>query len=307
MIKTKKVILPYIHPLPVRLKTISENEFLEVCIEDKYFYLSSIQGFHDLSLSEIDFKVKYFFSNYQPDFANIDYSLKFFNTINVQDNFLNSISGEALFHIESLLYGLRPEALVHQVLCNKLYDTQKSNEENAVSKCLKIKIRPDDASLKKTISLINEIHKINPTALFRLDGNRRFELIDLINFSTKLEKQLSAGAFLNIDYFEEPFKNFYDTYLFSKRSKIEIALDEAAALFLNSDLLETNSPMVIKPSFLGLSTVRNWLKTEIRQKRRVIISSSFEHPSIMPGLFFLADAADSSGSIEFHGLENYLA
>jgi hypothetical protein len=307
MIKTKKVILPYVHPLPVRLKTISENEFLEVCIDDKKFYLSSIRGFHNLSLDEIDYKIKYFFSNYQTDSSDIDYSMKFFNTLKNHDNFLSSISGEALFHIESLLYGLHPKAVVHPVLCNKLYDAQKSNEENATSKCLKIKIRSDEASLKKTISLINEIHKINPSALFRLDGNRRFELIDLINFSTKLEEQLSSSAFLNIDYFEEPFKIFYDTYLFSKRSKIKIALDEAAALFLNSDLLETNSPMVIKPSFLGLSTVRNWLKAEIRQKRRVIISSSFEHPSIMPGLIFLADASNSSGSIEFHGLENYLA
>lgn len=307
MIKTKKVILPYIHPLPVRLKTISENEFLEVCIEDKKFYLSSIQGFHDLSLSEIDYKIKYFFSSYQTNFSNIDYSQKFFSTLEVRDDFLNSISGEALFHIESLLYGLCPKAGVSQILCNKLYDAQKSNEENAASKCLKIKIRPDDASLKKTISLINEVHKINSSALFRLDGNRRFELIDLINFTSKLEDQLSPGAFLNIDYFEEPFKNFYDTYLFSKRSKIKIALDEAAALFLNSDLLETNSPMVIKPSFLGISPIRKWLKTEIRQKRRVIISSSFEHASVMPGLIFLASSADSNGVNEFHGLENYLA
>jgi hypothetical protein len=307
MLKTKKVILPYIHSLPVRLQTISENEFLEVSIEDKKFYLSSIQGFHDLSLSEIDYKIKYFFSNYQPDFSKIDYSVKFFNTINIQDDFLNSISGESLFHIESLLYGLHPKELASQILCNKLNDAQKSHEENAASNCLKVKIRPNKSSLKKAISLINEIHKINPSTLFRLDGNRSFELIDLINFSTKLEEQLSAGAFLKIDYFEEPFKNFYDTYLFSKRSKIKIALDEAAALFLNSDLLESNSPMVIKPSFLGLSTVRNWLKSEIRQKRRVIISSSFEHPSIMPGLFFLAEAANSSGSIEYHGLENYLA
>lgn len=153
--------------------------------------------------------------------------------------------------------------------------------------------------MHKTIQVINELYQLNPEMIYRLDGNKRFEIDELIAFEKTLKNNINDQAFLKIDYIEEPFKNFYDSFLFKKRSELTVAIDESFINYMSSsDLI---FPAVIKPSLIGISPVISWLRSH--EDNRAIISSSFEHPSVMLALSFIARQRPN----EFHGLENFLS
>ena len=296
---TNFIELSYKTSVPVRGRLISSNRFLKVNLLEKDYYLSSISGFHNSTLEEVNFKVLDFFTQYTLSFDEIDFTKRFFN-LTAEDSYLKSFSGEILFHIESLLLGIlrttHPQLFSKkEVLINQLYRSETPLENYKESKCLKIKINPRDAL--KTAVLLNELYEMNPNILTRLDGNRQFELEDMLYFEETLKEKIHASAFLKIDYIEEPFKIFYDSEAFLKRSDLSIAIDESFLFLMNVKL---NFPSVIKPSFIGLSPVMFWLRSH--KDQRAIISSSFEHPSILEGLFFLAQERPS----EFHGLENFI-
>lgn len=301
-IETSFTTLAYRSPVPVRGLIISENRFLKVRVLESDYYLSVLPGLHQASLEEINFKVKHFFSHYQLDFKNIDFSIKFFNLINTHDAFLDSIKEECLFNIEAILLGMlqktHPSLFSHDAIAmNLLYNDKDGTEFYLDADCIKIKINPNN--VQKTIQVINELYQLNPEMIYRLDGNKRFELSELIVFEQVLKEGISPSAFSKIDYIEEPFKNFYDTFLFKKRSELTVAIDESYKNYMPvSDLI---FPAVIKPSLIGISPVFSWLR--FHQDNRAIISSSFEHPSVLVGLTFLARQRPN----EFHGLENFLS
>lgn len=302
MIKTafETVTLPYKRPVPVRGKVISSNEFLKVTVLEKDYYVSVLPGFHESSLKELEYKIKRFFSEYHLDFSKIDFDKKFFNLLHTSDDFLSSLKAECLFNIEAILLGMirttHPDLYSHEeVLINDLYRPDADLSLYADSKCIKIKI---DKNLLATRNTLIELHQINPNVKFRLDGNRQFELPELLEFYQILKTHIPHSAFLNIDYIEEPLKNFYETYLFEKRSDITIAIDESFEQF--KDKADIPWPAVIKPSLLGISFVSFWLRNH--KNSRAIISSSFEHPTILQGLYFLAQKRPT----EYHGLSNFL-
>jgi hypothetical protein len=302
-IKTSYVELSYRNPVPVRKLLLSKNRFLKVTLLEKDYFLSTLAGFHESTLEEIALKVETFFSTYQLDFSNIDFGVKFFNLVPGSDSFLSSIQQEMLFHIESLLLGIvsttHPHLLPthYPVLINELYRPENGLEYYRESACLKIKITPHNTQLIS--ALINELYKINPALLYRLDGNRRFEIDELIEFEEILLENIPTDAFKRIDYIEEPFKNFYDTFLYEKRSRLKIAIDDSFPHYMNTSVLKNTA--VIKPSLLGISCVWNWLRSH--EEARAIISSSFEHPTILVSLEFLAKSRPE----EYHGLENFFS
>lgn len=296
--ETKK----YRSPVPVRGKIVDSNRFLKVHLLEQDFFISVLPGLHESTLEEINFKIKYFFSHYNLDFKFIDFGVKFFNLIHSNDAFLDSVKEETLFNIEAILLGLlkttHPHLFSHDsIAINLLYNDKDGPEFYLDADCIKIKIAP--GSVDHTIRVINDLYKLNPEMIYRLDGNRRFEFQELIDFEEALKKGVSSVAFSKIDYIEEPFKNFYDTFLFTKKSHLMIAIDESYKIYMgNKDL---DFPAVIKPSLIGISPVYSWLRLHV--ENRGIISSSFEHPSVMVGLQFLASLRPN----EFHGLENYLS
>lgn len=301
-IETSFTKFSYRSPLPVRGLTINYNRFLKVRILELEYYISVLPGLHQASLEEINFKVKIFFNSYKLNFDNINFDTKFFNLIHIQDTFLESIKDECLFNIEAILLGLIKKSHPHLISNNAIAINQLYNDKDGVhsylsTKCLKIKINSNDA--QKTVQLINELDQLNPEMIYRLDGNKKFELNELIKFESLLKNGISPHSFLKIDYIEEPFKNFYDTFLFKKRSKLPIAIDESFKNYMKSN--KTISPAVIRPSLIGISPIMFWLKAH--KSKRAIISSSFEHPSISEALFFLANQR----SEEFHGLENFIS
>ena len=303
-IQTSFENLSYRESVPVRSTVIRENKFLKVMMLGEKYYFSVLPGFHNSTLEEIDFKLKYFFETNELDFNFIDFKKKFFNIVSLDDA-LNNLNGEMLFVIETLLLAIIKKT--HQGLfpsthieINELYRPDNGPSFYQNSKCLKIKIAP--SSVEKCIRLINELHRQNSTLKIRLDGNRKFELFELIAFENKLKKNISPFSFSLIDYVEEPFKNFSDTYLFLKRSELKIAMDESFLTLksLSEKDFPEDIPVVIKPSLSGLSTIYNWML--IHSKKRIIISSSYEHPTVKIGLDFLA----AQRSFEYHGLENFL-
>ena len=228
--------------------------------------------------------------------------MKFFNLIDSQDSFLDSIKEECLFSIETILLGMIQKTHTHlftynPIAINLLYNEEDGSPFYLDADCVKIKINP--TNVQKTIQTIRELYQLNPEMIYRLDGNKKFELNELIQFEQALKNGIHPSAFYKIDYFEEPFKNFYDTFLFKKRSEITIAIDESYKNYMkDSNLI---FPAVIKPSLIGISSVMFWLRSH--ENNRAIISSSFEHPSVLIGLSFLARQRPN----EFHGLENFLS
>lgn len=300
-IKTSFETIKYRASMPVRGIIIDSNRFLKVRVLEKDYYLSVLPGLHNATLEEINFKVKHFFSHYDLDFKSIDFSVKFFNLIHTHDTFLDSIKEETLFNIEAILLGIikttHPHLFSHDsIAINLLYNDKDGAEFYLDADCIKIKIAP--GRVDHTIKIINELYKINPEMIYRLDGNKRFELDELIEFEHVLKNGISSVAFSKIDYIEEPFKNFYDTTLFIKRSHLMVAIDESYKNYMGSE--ELIYPAVIKPSLIGISPVYFWLRSHV--ENRGIISSSFEHPTVLVSLQFLASLRPN----EFHGLENFL-
>lgn len=301
-------ILQYKEPVPVRGTLISENRFLKVTLLEVDYFFSTLPGLHQSSLEEIAFKLNFFFSNYSLNFSEIGFSKRFFNLISsdiLVDDFLNSFQNEHLFVIETLLLAMIKKTHPglfnnNKFTINELYRPTLGPLAYSESKCLKIKIAPN--AVLETTKVINELHGLNKDLLFRLDGNRKFDLLDLIVFVEMLKKNIPESAFTQIDYIEEPLKVFYDTFLFQKRSPLKIAIDESFSTLIDSSEsnFPVNTPVVIKPSLFGISTIYKWMQTHT--KNRIIISGSFEHPSVKIGLDFLA----GERPYEFHGLENFL-
>lgn len=290
----------YRTPVPVRGKIIESNRFLKVSILEKDYFISVLPNFHEATLEELNFKILHLFSNYQLDFKDINFSVKFFNLINAKDVFLDSIKDETLFNIEAILLGMikttHPNLFTHDVLAiNQLYNDKDGADFYLDTACIKIKITPHRAS--DTIRIINDLYRINPDMIYRLDGNRRFELDEMISFIEEIRAHVESVAFLKIDYIEEPFKNFYDTILFKKRADIPVAIDESYKYYMGQT--ELDYPAVIKPSLIGISPIIFWLRSH--EDNRAIISSSFEHPTILVALEFIARMRPN----EFHGLENF--
>ena len=99
-----------------------------------------------------------------------------------------------------------------------------------------------------------------------------------------------------IEYVEEPFKNFSDTFAFQKLSDVPLAIDESI-VNLGEDLTSfDNCYFVLKPSLIGLSSCFELMN---RFSPRTIISSSYERPSALRPFFFLA----ALNPVQFHGLD----
>lgn len=298
--KFSYVTLEYKRAVPVRGKRLLSNEFLKVELLEKEYFVSVLPGVHESTLAELAYKIKTFFATTTLDFAAIDFDQKFFGLTKLNP-FLESIKHEALFNIEAILLGLlhtsHPHLFSHdKILINDLFSREVPIEKYQSSECIKLKIEKNIQATKEDLL---RLYQQNPTLKFRLDGNRQFELEEMIAFVHLLKKDLPPKAFAQIDYIEEPFKNFYDTFLFEKRAGVPIAIDES---FDQYAFFENISwPVIIKPSLFGISFVSFWLGHH--QNQRAIISSCFEHPTIMEGLYFLA----RKRSMEFHGLSNFLS
>lgn len=267
--------------------------------KQKDYYFSILPGFHDSRLKEVEYILKSLFNeDCTLNLSDIQMDKKFFGLIKT-DLF---ISSEVLFIIETILLGvieIKDDTLVK---LNEVYSEFNPIEFYQNTKCIKIKINPQ-TQIPKTIDLIKKLEQMNPQMLIRLDGNRKYSLEELNKLLLDLKLHLSIQQFSQIDYFEEPFTNFYDSLLFEKRTIVPVAIDESFKQYFK---FNTTSPLstsinIIKPSLYGISPIIKWMNSH--PDLRCIISSTYEHPSVMPSLYYLARMRP----LEYHGLENFFS
>lgn len=298
-IKTSYKTFSYQSPVPVRCKTISSNAFLKVTVLEQNYFFSVLPGMHNSTLLEIEFALVKFFSTHQLDFSEIKLHVPFFNMVEINTPVPN---GELLFCIETILLGLirttHPETFnLGPIKLSALYTSVKGPAFYADTECIKIKINPTNSN--EVAAIMTELSTLNSHLKFRLDGNKRFELDELFLFVENLESKMSEAIIQQIDYIEEPFKNFYDTYTFESRSNLLLAMDESYPAFMKYEPIKAR-PVVIKPSLIGISPVKFWLGSN--PTSRAIVSSTFEHPTVSIGHQMLANLRPE----EFHGLESFL-
>lgn len=290
----------YKKPIPVKKWYVRYNQALVVYAsadgkEEAVIHLTSLPHFHDYNILEWKFALEDFFSSEDLNFNHIELSSPFFNTTNAR----SYNESELLFVIESVLFAFIEKNFIAalasipktDIKINGLYSKELGLEE--IPECLKIKIRPGDEKIFDTIQLMKDLVEKKSTIRFRLDGNRTFDLVQMIQLAHQLEKNHLLHL---VEYIEEPFKNFSDIYQFQKISSIPLALDESVVPFIDRPDQFPDFFFILKPSLVGLSTC---FKLAKHFGNKIIISSSFELPTCFRSFLYLA----ALNPDQYHGLD----
>jgi len=211
---------------------------------------------------------------------------------------------QALRSIFLLRNGLNPEWKFNSIISvNGIIGMMSKSEAlNKVEKLVEngfktIKIKVGHEKIEDDIELVKSIaENFSSDIKYRLDANGKWD-IDKTKFAVKhLEN-------INVEYLEQPVKEFDELIKLSSNSKIPIAADESirTANDAKTMLAESNIQyFVLKPSIMGSITesieLINLIETE---NRRVIITSAFESSIGRSALVFLSSLVKNNLA---HGL-----
>ena len=149
----------------------------------------------------------------------------------------------------------------------------------------------DDLGLVKTLS-----KDVGNDIKFRLDVNGKWDV-------DKTQYAIGHLRNMNVEYIEQPVKNFDELKEVSKNSKIPIAADESIRSIKDIErmLAETNIQyFVLKPSIMGgITETINIIRLIEAAKRKAVISSAFESSIGRSALTFIASLVNKELS---HGL-----
>lgn len=307
----------YTEPIVVIGHTLEKNRLLNVQIikvdnmaGDEIIGqidLTNLHHFHQYSLEEWEYLLDNFFREEDISLDQIILSAPYFNMIKT---FASPHAGELLAIIEDVLFvvieKLSPVTLSfienRQIKINGLHSF--TNPTQNLPECLKIKIRPTVENLNEVKNLINDCLQKDPEILFRLDGNRTFELKELQFFMNELEVFCGEQLIKQVEYLEEPLKNQYDYLTFSKTHPYyDEALDESVSSMLQDidsfRKLPAGTHIVLKPSLLGISKCLALMDLAFKTNHNAVISSSYETNSCMRPLLFMA----ANNPNTYHGLD----
>jgi hypothetical protein len=301
--------IKYNDAIIVQEKRLTENRVLSVNVSIANDLIATIDftallHFHHHAIDDSKIVLDQFFGTQEISLASISLDMPFFNMIKSPLPFWE---GEELFVIESVLFSiiekLSPVSLsrinCRSIKCNQLY----SKMDSKTPSCLKIKIRPTEESLEETKNIVGPMMKTNPEVSFRLDGNRSFDLLQLLNFMKSLENFCGPDFFNSVEYLEEPLKNHAEYPEFSKLRPYPEALDETIidALKNKNDLNEIpkTAHLILKPSLIGISKCFELMSRSAETGHKIIISSCYETYSAIRPLLFLA----ASSPLAYHGLD----
>lgn len=302
-IKLQFKITPFDYEAPIAVlnQTLKSNNLLNISFFLNDIFVDQVDcmalpSFHQYNIIEWKYFLENFFSTNPIELDNIKLDYPFFNMVKNSEHL--GIDGELLFLVESILFKIIEKKAndilnfikKYPVKINALYS--KDIKMSLLPECIKIKIRPNQENLMDTIHLTKSLLLNKPDIKIRLDGNRQFEFYDLNSYILKLKSECGAMLSLNLDYIEEPFKNFSDSFLFKHYFSYSIAVDESLYNYRDNLLklkkISRNTNLIIKPSLLGISKSFHLLNLALSYKQNVIISSSYEAPSSFRGLLFLA-------------------
>lgn len=183
------------------------------------------------------------------------------------------------------------ETLKGSIKNNDLYH-ENYDLKQRTSNIVKIKVR-DHGEFN---SFLNILENSSGEILWRVDSNANLDLTEFLTFVEKLD---SRNKLSQIDYFEEPLKNFTDYLTLSEKLSYKdqqmpsIAHEEHLKEALTHQNYNFHAG-VVKPSQQGISVVES-LKIS---GRRIILSSAYETPYSLRLCHFLA----SQLPLETHGL-----
>jgi len=286
-------------PLNVFGHMVFEIDVLEIEINQKKIGLiHHLPYFHKISLNEKAEWIKEYFKSWSKERPWMDFEIGFnqFNLSNEEKIQLSKISPEILYCFETLLLQDKLKNISIDEYHIKSH-TLVSSENFTVgqNEFLKFKISP------KSIQNENWYHSLLSQNIrkIRFDGNRQFEIEELLKLIHSMPEELIK----KIEFIEDPFKNFYDSFLFYKLTQINVAIDESLVFYLNNlDHVPIEFPIIIKPSLIGISKTLEFIK--LNKKRKIIISSSYEPIEILKGLHFIASYSDNfTQQQNIHGLE----
>lgn len=293
----KDTEITYSKPIKLPKGDLAKNIFSEVTLigeQDHLIDIFALPGFYQTSLEMKKKTLANFFQNNDLNFDNILLEKPFFNAANEN----SVINPEILFDIECALFPFINYPLTEdKKVLSHAFELEKLKE----AQCLKLKISPDQKYLNFLAEALNEQAKNSTLPKLRFDGNRKFELNELVSFLNKLNEKV----IYKIEYIEEPFKNFYDQNSFQHQYKIPIAIDESLPYFANQlELLPKNIPIVLKPALFGISKSFELIRRGCQLGHSVIISATYQPTSTFIPLLALANYSDSfhSGPL-FHGLD----
>lgn len=288
-------LIQYEIPLRLGAKKISDNIFSKLTLnQKKAIDLYSLEGFYQNTLAEKKNAITNFFLKNDIKLEHLQLNKTFLNASDCKKIY----EPEILFDIECAIFSLANYSFneKNKINSNFFYD----NITIPTSGTLKIKVAPNKEKLSDLASQLN-LQQTLP--LIRLDGNRQFELFELVGFL----KLLNPNVLDKIEYIEEPFKNFYDLYTFKKYFNIKIAIDESLINFQNDlEKLPNNSPLVLKPALYGISRSYQLIENAYKLNHYVIISSTYQPASTMLPLIFLAEFSNNLAKKNlYHGLDTF--
>lgn len=289
----EKIPFSYTAPVVAGTKLLTDNTLLRVSHAGRILVdLSVLPGFHHYSLDEWKYFLEQFFAGHDLDRENVQLDKLFFNMTSDQIH-----SSELAYAVEAVLF-----AWLKNFAPEKVPSYDKNSQRvhglysatvpfDNVPDCVKIKIRPHKE--KEAAHAIRQCLAKNGNVHFRFDGNRTFELDDLLSFLQFLSETCPPFA---VDFIEEPFVNAADFLPFQLRSSIPLALDESLPFLLDQLGSSSSEYLILKPSVLGLSKC-----FELTRKfaPRTIISSTYETSTAMEALYALA----SLNPGQSHGLD----
>jgi hypothetical protein len=284
----------YRSPILVHHKTLKTGTYLRVNVFQDGKYISKIDltplpQFHQYNVLEWKNIIEQFFSEHEPSFENIILDKLFFNTVSNAEKF-SSGCRELHFAIESVLFSLieslYPEALSFiskkPIVINSLYNSN-DDKSSQLPECLKMKIRPGTQNTNTELNLLYEMHLQKPSMTFRLDGNQSFSLMDLKEL---FNHPLFMKIHDRIEYLEDPLINFNEYALYKKKFTVPMALDESLLTYLTQfSKIDEEAYVILKPSLLGISKS---FQLMYYFKSRAVISSTYEFPSAIRPLLYLA-------------------
>lgn len=277
----------YTAPVIVGKTYVSSNTALKVTInEETSVSLTSLPHFHQYTIDEWQYSLNDFFESRELSLSHFDLKMPAFGLTPTL------LSGELLYIIEAVLFSYLHNKQNHLfpwpeqvVKINGLFSKDIPFER--VPDCVKIKIRPGESE-NCSLAMADCLSK-NPAVLFRLDGNRSFDINSLLEFLNKIPQK-------NIQYIEEPFKNFSDSVLFKKVSSLTLALDESLIPHLEHLQKFNEEFFIVKPSLIGLSKS---FELAARYPLRTVLSSSYETASAMKALTSIAATLPG----QYHGMD----
>lgn len=287
----------YQTPIKLPERELTSNIFSKISFPEtdlKPLEIFTLPGFYQTTLDEKKTALNLFFETHVFHFDKVLYDAPFFNA--VENEII--LNGETIFDIECVLFPFInypvPENLIIRTNAFWLNNFPEA-------KCVKIKISTDKVLQKELATALNDKSKEGVMPFLRFDGNRKFELDDLISFLNLLDESVIRA----IEYIEEPFKNFYDIYSFQKNHFIKIGIDESLVYFLNHlEKLPTHSPIILKPALYGISKSFDLIKKASLLGHSAIISSTYQPASSFAPLMLLAHYSDTlSERPLFHGLD----